>query len=168
MRIKKQFCLAALWAITIFWAVAFVALAHAGVLPDPVLTPGVTRDVTVQTLCTTSTKAVRHTTAATKAAVYKEYGITPRHSPKCTGPGHSCYEIDHLLSLEDGGADDAKNLWPQIYDGPCNAHMKDQLENYVHRAICKKQMTIPEAQALLLTDWVASYRKYIGPLECGK
>jgi hypothetical protein len=166
MRIQKRFCRYALWSIVILWAMGFVVLAHAGMLPDRTLTPGVTRDVTVQTLCTTSTKAVRHTTAATKLAVYKEYGITPRHAASCTGPGHSCYEIDHAWSLEDGGADDIKNLWPQLYDGPCNAHQKDALENFVHRAICKKQLTIPEAQALLMPDWTAGYRKYIGPLEC--
>ena len=146
----------------------FSAWALAGVLPDPALTPGVTRDVTVQTLCTTSTKAVRLTTAAMKAAVYKAYSIAPRHSPSCTGPGHSCYEIDHLLSLEDGGADDVKNLWPQLYDGPCNAHQKDRLENFVHAAICKEQMTIPEAQALLLDNWTVGYNKYVGVMSCSQ
>ena len=134
-------------------------VAKAGDLPDPILTPGVTRNIDVNTLCTTHTKAVRLTTPAMKALVYKEYGITPRHAPECTGPSHSCYEIDHKYALEDAGADDVKNLWPQLYDGKWNAHQKDKLENLVHKKICAGALTIAEGQKLL-DNWTYSYTLY--------
>ena len=132
----------------------------AGDLPDDKLTPGVTRDVDVNTLCHSSTKLVRLTTTAMKLAVYKEYGIKPRHAPECTGTGHSCYEIDHRIALEDGGADDIKNLWPQSYDGTWNAHVKDLYENFLHRKICNGELTIKQAQEELADDWIKGYKSH--------
>lgn len=141
-----------------------IAASFAGDLPDPDLTPGVVRKVTTAALCTTSTKLVRHTTSATKAAVYKAYGMHARTAPECSGPGHACYEIDHRVALEDGGADEQANLWPQAYDGPWNAHMKDALENRLHKLVCepKATMTVEQAQAVLLGDWTEGYTKYVG------
>lgn len=137
--------------------------AFAGMLPDNTLTPGVTRNVTVQELCTTSTKLVRHTSQATKLAVYKEYGLVKKIDPSCTGPSHSCFEIDHRIALEDGGADDIKNLWPQEYDSkPYGAHLKDRLENEVHKRICNGQITIQQGQSIFLGDWTKSYDLYFG------
>lgn len=127
-------------------------------LPDDKLTPGVTRQVDRNTLCSTSTKLVRHTSSTIKQAVYKEYGIRPKHALTCSGVGHSCYEIDHRIALEDGGADDIKNLWPQPYDGVWNAHMKDKLENYVHKQICFGKMTVQQGQAVFLGNWIEYYQ----------
>ena len=136
-------------------------------LPDPNLTQGVAREVTVDQLCTTSTKLVRHTSQATKLAVYKEYGITPKHSPECTGPSHSCFEVDHDIALENGGADVIENMWIQEYEIIPNdpswqnngAHKKDKLENKLHKLICDKEMTIHEAQQCISSDWIACYMK---------
>ena len=142
--------------------ISFTAIADkvmAGDLPNNKLTPGVARQVDVQTLCTTSTKTVRLTTPAMKALVYKEYGLKPRRAPECTGTGHSCYEVDHKWALEDGGADDVKNLWPQAYDGKWNAHQKDKLENLLHAKICAGKLTIAQSQALL-DNWIQSYTFY--------
>lgn len=132
--------------------------AQAADLPDKQLTPGVTRDVDVNTLCHSSTKLVRHTSTDVKKAVYAEYGIKPRHALTCSGVGHSCYEIDHRIALEDGGADDIKNLWPQAYDGTWNAHQKDKLENYVHKQICSGKMTVQQGQAVFLGNWITYYQ----------
>jgi hypothetical protein len=131
-------------------------------IPDPALTPGAARVVSVQELCTTSTKLVRHTSQALKLKIYKKYGLEPRTSAECSGPSGSCYEVDHLIPLEDGGADVEQNLWPQVYDGPWNAHMKDRLENYAHQQICAGKLTIEEAQGLLKGDWTQSYKKVFG------
>lgn len=141
--------------------------AKADTLPNAQLTPGVARDVDMQTLCTTSTKLVRHTSKATKTAVYKEYGITPRHAPECTGPDGACFEIDHLIALTDGGADVKENLWPQSYDGACSAHHKDDLEFRLHRLICNGTITMQEAQSALSSDWVVAYAQYIDSKGCG-
>ena len=54
-----------------------------------------------------------------KAQVYRTYHIDKT-------AGH--FEVDHLISLDLGGADVAANLWPESYDtAPWNAHMKDAL-----------------------------------------
>ena len=148
----KIFLLACLISFNVF----------ADVLPDPKLTPGVAREVDVNTLCTTSTKLVRNTSEKTKKLVYSEYGLSAKRLDECTGPSHSCYEIDHLIPLEDGGADVEANLWPQLYDGEWGAHKKDKLENFMHKQICTGKITIKEAQACLSKDWVSCYKQKIG------
>ena len=72
------------------------------------------------------------------------------------------YEVDHLISLELGGANDIKNLWPQSYvSTPYNARMKDALENKLHAMVCANQITLVEAQKEISTDWIAAYKKYV-------
>ncbi len=124
-------------------------------LPDPRMTPGAvaTQDPTV--VCVPGyARAMRHTSGRLKHRIYREYGIEPR-------PGH--YEIDHLISLQLGGADVAANLWPQSHDTePWNARVKDQLENFLHAEVCAGRMSLPQAQAEIAQDWIAAYRKYLG------
>ena len=50
------------------------------------------------------TKTVRDVPQPLKEQVYRSYGVTSRQ------PGE--YEIDHLVSLELGGSNSARNLWP--------------------------------------------------------
>ena len=133
----------------------FTTSVFAADLPNPKLTPGVARQVTQDVLCTTSTKLVRHTTSDTKKQVYAEYGLKPTRSANCTGPSQSCYEVDHLIALEIGGADEKNNLWPQLYDGANNAHDKDQLENYLHKQICANKITMKAAQTCIAKNWIA-------------
>ena len=133
----------------------FTTSVFADALPNPKLTPGVARVVTQNDLCTTSTKLVRHTTSDTKKQVYAEYGLKPTRGDSCTGPSHSCYEVDHLMPLEIGGADVKNNLWPQLYDGANNAHDKDQLENFLHKQICAGKITMKAAQTCIAKNWIA-------------
>ena len=137
----------------------FTMSAYAGELPSPMLTPGAVRVVSQNVLCTTSTKLVRHTTTQTKQEVYAEYGIKPKRDANCTGVAHSCYEIDHLIALTDGGADVKDNLWPQLYDGLNNAHDKDKLEVKLHSLICSNKITMQDAQTCIAKDWIACYKK---------
>ena len=133
----------------------FTTSVFADALPNPKLTPGVARVVTQDVLCTTSTKLVRHTSADTKKQVYAEYGLVPRHDPKCSGPKNSCYEVDHFWPLEIGGADVKENLWIQLYDGPNNAHDKDHLEDFLHHQICANKITMKAAQTCIAKNWIA-------------
>jgi Pyruvate/2-oxoacid:ferredoxin oxidoreductase gamma subunit len=65
-------------------------------------------------------------------------------------PGN--YELDHLISLELGGAPDAiANLWPE--KGLHNA--KDPVENAAKRAVCAHTMTLADAQHAIATNWIA-------------
>lgn len=85
-----------------------------------------------------------------KQKVFEAYGIDPNKS--------SLYHIDHLITPEVGGGNDIKNLWPQsLTSRPWNAHMKDRLENHLHREICQGRMSPNHAQTLLTLDWIDSY-----------
>lgn len=138
------------------------ALAADPIRPDSKLTPGVqmkslTTGVAVGTkqICVAGySKGVRNVPAPVKAQAYKEYGLK-------NTPGH--YEVDHLISLELGGANDLKNLWPQTYSGLWNAHVKDRLENVLHTMVCGGKVPLAQAQHDISADWIAAYKKYIGP-----
>jgi hypothetical protein len=145
-------------------ALANFAKAADYALPDPKLTPGVIDpSCDLHMLQTTTTTGRRHTTEATKNAVYAEYGIQKATRPDCSGPGGSCYEIDHRLPLEICGLDDIKDLWPQKYDGPCNAHMKDALENVTAAQVKSGAIPLAEGQRRLLApDWTVEYQKVFG------
>jgi hypothetical protein len=86
-------------------------------LPDSSLTPGEARVVTKPEVCRRgSSKDARHVTQGMKSQVFQRYGIPGgNHTGLCGGP-HGC-EVDHLISLELGGANSIKNLWPQPFDG---------------------------------------------------
>ena len=137
-------------------AAAFCAPAFAADLPSPDLTPGKVLTTDAAKVCKPGyAKTVRHTSASLKIAVYREYGIT-KHKP-------GEYEIDHLVSLELGGADVKENLWPQSYlTKPWNAHVKDRLENELHRLVCTGDLSLPDAQREITKDWVASYKNRVG------
>ena len=71
------------------------------------------------------------------------------------------YEVDHLISLELGGSNSIKNLWPQSYlTQPWNAHVKDALENELHDEVCSGKVDLATAQHDIATDWIAAYKKY--------
>jgi hypothetical protein len=75
------------------------------------------------------------------------------------------YEEDHLISLELGGSPTSpKNLWPEPRHvvGGWGADAKDQLENELHRRVCRGELPQAEAQHSIATDWVAAYKKYVG------
>lgn len=136
-------------------------IVTAPMLPDPKMTPGATNPAITQaniqtTICVpgyTAKAGIRNVSEATKKAVFAEY----RYDPKTMGAP----EVDHLISLEIGGANDIKNLWPQSYTStPYNAHIKDALENRLHSMICKGTITLEQGQKEVSTDWVAAYKKY--------
>jgi hypothetical protein len=152
----KQYILPAAMLVIAAAITMFGTPSQAADLPDHKITPGVTRLVDLKTICTPgSSKAARHTPQAVKEAVYRAYGVKTRK------PGE--FEIDHLISLELGGADVQKNLWPQSYiTAPWNAHVKDHLENFLHDEVCAGRIPLKTAQHEIATDWIGSYRKHLG------
>jgi hypothetical protein len=128
---------------------------YAAYLPDPNLSPGDTLDVTTDDICVSGySQKVRNVPESVKKQAYAEYGITS-HEP-------GAYEVDHLISLELGGSNALKNLWPESYSGDWNAHIKDKLENRLHTLICNGSVDLKTAQHEIATDWIAAYQKYIG------
>jgi hypothetical protein len=83
--------------------------------------------------------------------------------------GHrlSSYELDHLIPLELGGApNDTGNLWPEVdYAGvPSQTYYrnpKDRLERVLNRRVCAGRMSLARARAMIATDWIAAYRRYV-------
>lgn len=70
----------------------------------------------------------------------------------------SDFEEDHLIPLELGGCPTCiENLWPQPWAGTWNAHLKDHLENELHRRVCAHQMLLRDAQLMIAKDWKAAY-----------
>lgn len=123
-------------------------------MPNPKLTPGAVLTTDKDKICEKGyAQTVRHVPESEKKKVYSSYGIRSHK------PGE--YEVDHLISLELGGSNDQKNLWPQPYSGNWNAHQKDALENKLHQMVCEGLINIEEAQKEISTNWVAAYEKYI-------
>lgn len=134
--------------------------AMAGDLPDASLTPGVARPgVTATDLCPVAhTPALRNVSQAEKNQVYAEYGIKPHQGYCAVADG--C-EVDHLISLEIGGANAIGNLWPEPYSGTIwNAHVKDRYENFLHAQVCSGKMTLSQVQGEISTDWIAGYKSH--------
>lgn len=129
-------------------------------LPNPTLTPGVVRPLSTTQVCGTAWgKDARHVTLAMKKSVFARYGIPYEQ--------HGQYEVDHLVSRELGGADDADNLWPEPWYLTVNgkemgAHQKDRAENATHKAVCAGTITLAEAQRQIESDWTVLYRKFVG------
>jgi hypothetical protein len=67
-------------------------------------------------------------------------------------------ELDHVVSLELCGAPgDVMNLAIEPYFPKPGAREKDQAEDFLHRQVCKGNMTLEEAQELIRTDWLEIY-----------
>jgi hypothetical protein len=142
------------------------SMAFAADLPDAKVTPGVIRaGVTAADLCPVAhTPALRNVSEAEKRQVYMAYGLAGNHNGYCASL-EGC-EVDHLISLEIGGANDIGNLWPEPYDGTVwNAHVKDKLENKLHALVCAGTITLATAQHDVATNWIAAYKLYIGPVS---
>jgi len=129
-------------------------------LPDPACTPGaINPTVTIDVLRDKNfrTGCVRDgaTSARQKNATYGWYHI--KHPANNIGKTQTC-ELDHLISLELGGADTLENIWPQC--GPKGAALarryfkqKDMVENYLARQVRSGAIALDEAQKGIASDW---------------
>jgi hypothetical protein len=117
--------------------------------------------ITLTMICTPGyAKCIRNVSTGTKEEVYKAYGLPGEHAGYCNTE-QGC-EVDHLISIEIGGANDQKNLWPQPYQGETfNAHVKDRLENYFHAEACAGRIGLQEAQKEISENWIDAYKKYL-------
>ena len=150
--------------VAILLLLGSIAFACGADLPDATKTPGLADPaLTKEVICKAgwSTKSVRNVPASLKRKVYKAYGLKGNHTGYCTGK-QGC-EIDHLISLEIGGANDLKNLWPEPFSGTTwNAHIKDKYENLLHKLICSGTITLKEAQSEISANWIEGYKKRLG------
>ena len=123
---------------------------NGALLPDTACTPGTANpQLTADVLCAPgfTTRQYRHVTEAQKRRAYMRYGVASH----ATGE----YEVDHLLAIEDGGANDDANLWPQPASPAPGFHQKDVVETYVHRQVCAGAVELAEAQRQIASDWTS-------------
>jgi hypothetical protein len=122
--------------------------------PRHALTPGVALSVTRAQICISGyASGARDVSGAEKADVYARYGIV--WVPYA-------HEVDHLISIELGGSNAIRNLWPEPYAGRWGARTKDVLENRLHDLVCEGRLALASAQRQEAQDWVAAYRRYVG------
>jgi Protein of unknown function (DUF3761) len=140
--------------------------AAGAVLPNSARTPGginpsVTQATIGRTICVTGwTSTVRPSSSVTTALKVAQLasGYTYK-GDTATGD----YEEDHLISLELGGAPSAEaNLWPEPYNAPEGARVKDQVENKLHSLICGGTITLLTAQRAIASNWWIAYQTYVG------
>jgi hypothetical protein len=130
-----------------------LTLALGAEVPNHALTPGATRPLTRDQVCSIKWGTDRrHVTVAMKKHVAAAYGV-----PWTADVGKK-FEFDHLVPRELAGADVVENLSPQEWQ---YAHLKDRLENELHRRVCAGEMTLDFAQSAIITNWKAAYRLYI-------
>jgi hypothetical protein len=132
-------------------------------LPDPMLTPGELNPVlTKEKLCAPSfrTGPFRNVPASLKAQVYAAYHMQ-NHKGACSGK-EGC-EVDHLCSIENGGANTLANLWIEPYAGiRWNAHVKDVLENRLHKRICDGTITVEAGCTQIAKNWKVLWMRFVG------
>lgn len=121
-----------------------------GMLPDPSCTPGAIDPAVTQanigsTICRTGySESVRPPESQTEA--FKWHVAEPAY-----GQHHISGELDHLVSLELGGANDARNLWVEA--GPI-PNPKDTVEDALHHAVCDGRITLRAAQQEIARNWI--------------
>jgi hypothetical protein len=125
-----------------------------GALPEPNLTPGATRRVSISEICSIPHEdVVREVSDSMRAEVFEEYGIRNARAED--------YEIDYLIAPGLGGTEDIHNLWPQPFkSAKWNAYVKDELEERLHQMVCSGVLDLPTAQREIANDWIAAYKKY--------
>jgi hypothetical protein len=122
------------------------------VVPKSALTPGETRNVSIDEVCMGSAGDSIAVPASVQQAVFQEYGIRRARA--------NAYEVDYLITPELGGASSIRNLWPEPYSAEWNAHVKDELEDRLHGMVCAGQMDLTTAQREIAQDWIGAYKKY--------
>jgi hypothetical protein len=130
------------------------ALFGNGDAPNRGLTPGATREVTINEVCSVQQEqVVGDVSVSLRQRVFEEYGMANARPED--------YEIDYLIAPRLGGIEDIRNLWPEPYRNRVwNARVKDALEERLHEMVCNGQLDLHTAQHDIATDWIAAYKKY--------
>ena len=112
-------------------------------VPNPAVTPGVVRPLTVVQVCTIKWGLdARHVTVGMKQEIAANYGLT---LAEISGKGLCCV-YDHLIPRQLAGADAVGNIWVQPW---ASAHAKDVEENRLHRAVCAGTLALVDAQRIM-------------------
>jgi hypothetical protein len=112
-------------------------------LPDPACTPGsYDPSITAAILCSPSYRTGPYRPSSSETTRFKYRQAYPAYGLPATAPA----ELDHLISLQLGGSNDATNLWPEP---PPSPNPKDATEGRLHAWICAKGIPAAQAQGRL-------------------
>ncbi len=136
--------------------------AYIPYLPDVagVTNSDITQDNISQNICNKnwSTKSIRPSVSVTNKI--KVIALARYNQEQGTNYKMADGELDHLISLELGGAPaDPNNLWFEPYTGlrmngqDVGAHTKDKVENELHKEVCTQGLPLDLAQQVISTDW---------------
>jgi hypothetical protein len=137
-----------------------------GALSDRRCSPGAySSKLTKAVICSPDfrTSPIRSVSDSVKHQVEIEYGLEPKQYG-------STLEIDHIVSLELGGSNDPANLYPEeatFADHTPGYHIKDVLENAVHKAVCAGKIGLRTAQREIARNWELLYLKLVGVAPVG-
>ena len=138
--------------------IALIA-AVAALLPNAstpgAVNPAVTQANIQSTICTSGyTATIRPVSSYTDKLKKQQLAGAYSGFAKLFGVAGSGYEEDHLISLELGGnPTDPKNLWPEPYNSPSGARIKDQVEDALHRAVCANKVPLVATQKAIAANW---------------
>lgn len=131
-----------------------------GKLPDNRCTPGaIDPQITAAQLCARGYSTRSYRAPESQIQTLKRHVLEPAYG-LADIPG--VMVVDHLVELEDGGANDAANLWMQPV---AVSRAKDRVEDRVHAWVCgapdvsAAQDRLTMAQRAMATDWTTAEAK---------
>jgi hypothetical protein len=137
-----------------FMALSTVYAADTPGLPNSNLTPGQTRKVTKDQICSADYQAsVKPISDSARKEAFGRYGLRDVDSKSEV--------LDFLVPVELGGSNDIENLWPQPTRGEWSATQKDALEQKLHEMVCDGSLTLKDAQNAIRKNWVQAYQRYM-------
>ncbi len=126
--------------------------------PKAALTPGAVTTTDTNAVCAisphTSTPAIP---PATQAAVAAAYGYP---STAADLASQHEYVLDYLGPYDLGGATTQANLWPAAIKGT-GFSQKTQTDDILHQLVCRRSITLVQAQQALEADWYAAWLRYV-------
>ena len=129
-------------------------LIHGGVsLPKPKFTPGAVTTSNANDVCGIKPHARAPQLAqAVQMAAYSRYGYGDLTSRK--------YVLDWLVPYDLGGAGVLANIWPIAVAGT-GFYEKGQTDAIVREMVCRRELTLAQAQQALETNWYSAWLRYV-------
>jgi hypothetical protein len=130
-------------------------IIHGGIsLPERTLTPGAVTTTDANHVCEVQPHStVPQLTTTLQTAIYAAYGDT---SPAAL---HK-HTLDWLVPYNLGGAGVKANVWPAATAGT-GFYQKIQTDDILRQLVCRRQLTLAQAQTALETNWYSAWLRYV-------
>ncbi len=123
-------------------------------VPRRALTPGAVTTTNTNTVCNLPPAASVHPIPiSVEDEVFQEYGYS---DPAV----QNRYILNRLVPLSLGGTTTAANIWPAAVKGT-GFFEKVQLDHILKGLVCRRFLTLRQAQRALEKNWYAAWLKYV-------